>query len=87
MVAIGVDGSDQAGAEAKGAGMVFSACVFDAVHPDATLVPGRGHDRTRMDQRLRLTGLGEMGRGYVLTSVGIRVAPASPRAIGTEVSW
>ena len=80
--AIGVDASDQAAAEAKDAGMDPSACVFDTFHQ----IPCRGRDRTRAAPHLCLTHVDERGHDYVLASVGSRVALASRRAIGTEVS-
>jgi len=80
------DAGDKAAAEAKGPGMDFSADVFDDLHEDAALVLRRGRDRTRAGPRLCLTRLDERGHGYILTSVGSRVALASRRAIGPEES-
>jgi hypothetical protein len=87
VVAIGVDASDKAAAEAKSPRMDLSAYVFDALHEDAALVLCRGRDRTCAGPRLCLMRLDGRGHGYILTSsVGSRVALASGRAIGTEVS-
>jgi hypothetical protein len=66
--------------------MDLSACVFDAFHEDAALVLRRRRDRTRADLRLCLAWLDERGHGYILTSANGRVALASRRVIGAEVS-
>jgi hypothetical protein len=66
--------------------MDLSAYVFDALPEDARLLLCRGHDRTRAGRRFCLTPLDERGHGYILTSVNGRVALASRRAIGAEVS-
>jgi len=81
-----VDGSDKTAAEAKGPRMDLPACVFDAFHEDAALGLRRRRDRTRSGPRLYLTRLDERGHGYILASVNGRVALASRRMIGTEVS-
>jgi hypothetical protein len=66
--------------------MDFPACVFDAFHEDAALGLRRRRDRTRSGPRFRLARLDERGHGYILASVNGRVALASRRMIGTEVS-
>jgi hypothetical protein len=86
VVAIGVGASDKAAAEVKGPGMDLSSYVFDAFHEDSTVVLCRGRDTARASRRLCLIPLEGRGYGYILTSVGSRVALASRRVIGTEVS-
>ena len=86
MVAIGVDADDKAAPEAKGPGMDFSADVFDALHEDATLVLGRGRDRTRVGPRLMSHSSRREWPGYILTSIAARIAFACHRAMGTQVS-
>jgi hypothetical protein len=86
VVAIGADAGDKTGAETKGLGMDFSADVFYPLDEDATFVLYRGRDRTRAGPHLCPTRLDESGYGYLLTSVGSRVALASRKAIGTEMS-
>ena len=53
-----------------------------ALHEDAALVLCRGRHGTRKSLRR----LDERDHGYILTSVGRRVAPAPGRAIGRKVS-
>ena len=79
VVAIGVDAGDKAAAEAKDPRMELSA--YD-LHEDAALVLCRGRHGTCKSPRC----LDETDHGYILTSVGRRVAPAAGRAIGSKVS-
>jgi hypothetical protein len=79
MVAIGLDAGDQAAAEAKEPRMELSAY---ALHEDAALVLCRGRRGTRKNPRC----LDERDRGYILTSVGWRVAPTPGRAIGRKAT-
>ncbi len=53
-----------------------------ALHEDAALVLCRGRHGTRESPRC----LGERDHGYILTSVGRRVAAAPGRAIGGKMS-
>ena len=52
-----------------------------ALHEDAALVLCRGHGTRKSPRRLD-----ERGLGYILISVGRRVAPDPRRAIGRKVS-
>jgi hypothetical protein len=53
-----------------------------ALHADAALILCRGRHGTRASPRC----LDERDDNHVVTSVGRRVAPASGRAIGSNVS-
>jgi hypothetical protein len=53
-----------------------------ALHEDAALVLCRGRHGTRNNPRC----LDKRDHGYILTSVGRRVAPAPGRAIGKKAS-
>jgi hypothetical protein len=78
-MAIGVDASDKAAAEAKDPRMELSAY---ALHEDAALFLCRGRHGTRTSRRC----LDERDHGYILISVGRRVAPAPGGAIEKKVS-
>jgi hypothetical protein len=81
------DADDPAATQAKGPVMELSACVFDAPHEDAVLVPCRRElDQTRAAPPLCLTRLDGRSHSYIPTPVGSRVAVASCRVIETEVS-
>jgi hypothetical protein len=86
VVAIGVDASDKAAAEAKGPRMDLSVYVFDALHEDAALVLCRGATECVRARVLCLRRLDERAAVYILTSINGRPALASRGAVGTEVS-
>ena len=78
MVAIGIDASDKAAAEAKDPRMELSAY---ALHEDAALILCRGRHGTFKSPEY----LDERGHGYTLTLVIRRVAPAPSISIGRKV--
>jgi hypothetical protein len=77
------DASEKTAADSEGSSDGSLGLRLRWLREDFTVVLRRGRDQTHAGRFMRLDG---RGHGYILTSVGSRVALASLRVIGTKVS-